>query len=89
MKNKRFRTLPDRIEYYNDKGEIHRLDGPAVEFDNGDKEWWINGSRHRLDGPAIEWSNGYKSWYLNGEGYTEEGFHQELIKLKLKRLVEL
>ena len=29
--------------HYNDQGKLHRENGPAVEKDNGDKEWWING----------------------------------------------
>lgn len=26
-------------------GKLHREDGPAIEWDNGDKEWWVNGER--------------------------------------------
>jgi len=33
---------------------LHRLCGPAVERDNGSKEWWVNGDRHRTNGPAME-----------------------------------
>ena len=69
-------------------GEKHREDGPAVEGPGG-KVWYINGKRHREDGPAVEYNYGEKSWYLNDIYYTEEEFHQELIKLKLKRLVQL
>jgi hypothetical protein len=47
------------------------------------------GQLHRTDGPSVEWDSGSKYWYLNGKEYTEEEFHQELIKLKLKRLVNL
>ena len=47
------------------------------------------GELHRLDGPAIEDSYGNKFWYLNDINYSEEEFHQELIKIKLKRLIEL
>ncbi len=83
------RTFSDRVVYYNDKGEIHRLDGPAVEYTNGDKYWYINGKLHREDGPAVVFYNGTKWWYLNGIRYMEYQFHQELIKLKLKRLIEL
>ena len=79
----------NRIEYYNSKGQKHRTDGPAVEYHNGDKHWYINDKRHREDGPAVEHSDVYKSWYLNGIRYTEDQYNQELIKLKLKRLVEL
>ena len=76
-------------ECRNESGQLHRLDGPAVEYKDGDKVWYINGLRHREDGPAIEWSDGRKYWYLNDIKYSEEEFHQELIKLKLKRLIEL
>ena len=27
-------------------GELHRLDGPAIEWVDGGKEWWLNGQRH-------------------------------------------
>ena len=76
-------------EYRNESGQYHRIDGPAVEYSNGSKEWYINGKRHREDGPAIEWNDGDKSWYLNDIEYSEEEFNQEIIKLKLKRLVKL
>jgi hypothetical protein len=59
--------------WYNEKGEYHREDGPAVERVNGDKEWYLNGQLHREDGPAIEYANGYKSWYLNGQRHRENG----------------
>jgi hypothetical protein len=50
----------------NSKGEYHRTDGPAIEWVDGDKEWYANGERHRLNGPAIEFENGNKEWWLNG-----------------------
>ena len=33
----------------------HRKDMPALEYADGDKEWWFNGRRHRniLQGPAV------------------------------------
>ena len=44
----------------------HRLDGPAIEYADGRKEWWIDGKLHRLDGPAVEEASGTKYWYVNG-----------------------
>jgi len=44
-------------------GVLHRENGPAIEWANGDKE----GELHRLDGPAIEWANGYKCWCKEGK----------------------
>jgi len=60
-------------EYRNDRFQLHRLDGPAAEFVNGDKEWWKNGKRHRLDGPAIERSNGDKFWFQNHKLHRLDG----------------
>ena len=54
-------------------GKLHRLDGPAIEWANGDKMWWINGKLHRLDGPAIEWANGDKFWCINGQRHNLDG----------------
>jgi hypothetical protein len=54
-------------------GKLHREDGPAVEWKNGDKEWCLKGERHRENGPAFERVNGYKEWWLNGEYHREDG----------------
>ena len=54
-------------------GELHRIDGPAIERLNGTKLWYLNGKYHRVDGPAVEDSNGYKAWFLNGERHREDG----------------
>lgn len=47
-------------------GFLHRENGPAIEYSNGDKFWLIKGKLHREDGPAIESANG-DEWYLNGK----------------------
>ena len=52
---------------------LHRIDGPAVEYANGTKSWYLNGERHREDGPAIECANGNKYWYLNGKLHRTDG----------------
>jgi hypothetical protein len=54
-------------------GNLHREDGPAVEWVDGNKSWYLNGNLHREDGPAIEYANGSKVWYLNGELHREDG----------------
>jgi len=56
-----------RTEYYNKDGQRHRENGPAVEYANGYKAWYLNGKLHRTGGPAIEWANGTKSWWINGK----------------------
>jgi hypothetical protein len=30
------------ICWYNDKGQCHRVDGPAIEYTDGTKEWYLN-----------------------------------------------
>lgn len=59
--------------YYKDiEGIIkHREDGPAVEWADGNKEWWIDGKRHREDGPAVVSPNGYEAWCKNGRLLAE------------------
>ena len=83
-------------------GKSRREDGPAVEFDSGTKEWYINGNLHREDGPAIE-GNGfvgdgfednddtYAFYYLNGEQLTKKQYKKRTIgtsrRIKLKELL--
>jgi hypothetical protein len=31
------------FSWRNEKGELHCEDGPAVEYANGDKDWYLNG----------------------------------------------
>ncbi len=61
------------IRWYNDKNQLHRIDGPAVEYKNGNKLWCINGLCHREDGPACEWADGNKEWFINGRLHREDG----------------
>jgi len=60
------------IEWRNTSGLIHREDGPAVEYADGTKVWYLNGKRHREDGPAAEHASGIKGWYLDGIYLTEQ-----------------
>jgi len=61
--------------YYKDKAMKirHRLDGPAVEWSDGSKAWYVNNKRHRLDGPAVEGANGCKLWYVEGKRHRLDG----------------
>jgi hypothetical protein len=63
----------DGTKYWYLKGDLHRVDGPAVENSNGDKCWYINGKLHRVEGPALERVNGNKAWYLNGQRHRVDG----------------
>jgi hypothetical protein len=64
---------PSGNKYWFLDGNIHRIDGPAIESFDGKKEWWVNNKRHRIDGPAILWLNGDKFWYVNDNLHREDG----------------
>ena len=70
--------MSSSVEYSNAKvwfygNDIHREDGPAMEFEGGRKEWWQNNHRHCTNGPAIIYPNGGESWYINGFLHREDG----------------
>jgi hypothetical protein len=69
------------IRYRNEKRQLHRTDGPAIEWTDGSKEWYINNQQHRLDGPAREWPTGHKFWYINDQRLTEEQFNSKLYRI--------
>ena len=66
------KEFSDRIEYQLN-GKLHREDGPAIEYADGTKCWYVDGKRHRTDGPAIEWANGHKEWYIDGKCHRLDG----------------
>lgn len=72
---------PDRRlwsrRWLNDQKEAHRSSGPAIEWDDGSKEWWIKGIcmySEQLFGN--EWERIPIRWYLTKEfkfpGYSKE-----------------
>ena len=66
----RRKLKPNRTEYYDAEGRLHREDGPALEWDYGQKEYVIHGQRHRIDGPAVVWWNGDVEYWLNNRQVT-------------------
>ena len=60
MKKYTVTVAEDGTKHWYFNGELHREDGPAVEWANGFKAWYRNGELHREDGPAAEWPNGSK-----------------------------
>ena len=52
---------------------LHRENGPAVEYSNGDKFWYQNDQLHRENGPAIECADGTKRWYQRGQRHRTDG----------------
>jgi hypothetical protein len=71
------RVYNDRTEWYQN-GQLHRINGPAIEWANGAKSWWQKDLLHRLDGPAIEWATGDKEWFQNGQLHRLDGPAVEL-----------
>jgi len=59
--------------YFNDKGNHHRLDGPAIEDLNGIKFWYINENCHRNIDPSDEYSDGTKQWFFKGQSHRIGG----------------
>ncbi len=60
------------VSYHLSNGDLHREDGPAIEYANGAKKWYLNGKIHREGGPAIQWKDGCK-WVFNGRIHREGG----------------
>jgi hypothetical protein len=76
------------LNYRDYDKELHRIDGPAIEWSNGYKAWLIDDKRHRIDGPAIEWADGHKSWFVDNKLLAEEEFNSH-IKVQHYRFQQL
>ena len=77
------------VEFRNENGQLHRLDGPAKRLYNRDENgpygsmpfrelWYRNGQLHRKNGPAWIWYNKdgsiyIESWYKDGQLHREDG----------------
>jgi hypothetical protein len=56
----------------NSAGQLHRLDGPAMEFMGGNSYWYHMGLMHRIGGPAVKnITTGKCYWWIHGVQYTE------------------
>lgn len=60
----------DHLIYFKD-GDYHRIDGPAIIWDDGHQEWYCHGKLHREDGPAIELKDGTNQWWFHGFNYVD------------------
>lgn len=69
------------IIHTNEQDQLHREDGPAIEYDNGAKAWYINGKRHREDGPAIILSNNQCEYWFDNKKYSKKEWNK-ILKLK-------
>ena len=58
----------------NNEGLYHRLDGPAIIYDDGTEHWYEFGKLHRdNDEPAVIEHNGKMWWYQHGLLHRESG----------------
>ena len=73
MKQYIVKVYENKIEWYNEKNQLHRENGPAVEHADGKKHWYRNDQLHRDDGPACEHADGTKYWHRNGQLHREDG----------------
>ena len=67
-----------RVCWYKD-GLLHRLDGPAVEYTNGGKEWFINGVQYTEQ----EFNQWLEKKHLN------EKLHQTLDEKSQEKIVKI
>jgi len=75
-------------EWTNKHGMLHRKDGPACEYSNGDKVWYKNGYVYREHGPAVEYANNTKVWTSIGpEGIYKVNDHYVISsKIEYKKI---
>jgi hypothetical protein len=66
-------TYDDYVEWSLD-GIIHRVSGPAIEWPNGDREWYRYGRLHRrvVAGPARD-TAAMQEWYEYGRRHRRDG----------------
>jgi hypothetical protein len=73
MKEYKVTVTKEVTRWHNESNQLHRENGPAEEYANGDKFYYINGLLHRENGPAVERANGYKFYYIKGLLHREDG----------------
>ena len=73
MENKFYYKDGTTSSDYDSSKVLHRIDGPACEYADGDKFWYIDGKCHRIDGPAVENADGSKYWYIDGKLHRIDG----------------
>ena len=69
-------------------GQYHRNlkeRGPAIEYLDGFKSWYVEGKLHREDGPAIIRAS---SWYLNGKKIKSSHPKSKKFKTRWIKLVK-
>ena len=58
---------------YADCTILHKEDGPAVVWVDGEQSWWFDGDIHRTNGPAVLYADGTKEWRQHGQVHRVDG----------------
>ncbi len=66
-------TINDNCTTYRLFGKLHRDNGPAIIYPDGEQKWYQNGNLHRDDGPAIIHSDGTQKWYHYDKQHKDDG----------------
>ena len=72
-----FKTVDEKgtVRWYKDSDctILHKEDGPAVVWFDGEQHWWFDGNIHRTDGPAIVYVDGSVEWRQHGQIHRVDG----------------
>ena len=52
---------------------LHKEDGPAVIWADGEESWWFDGEIHCPNGPAVVYADGTKEWRQHGQVHRVDG----------------
>jgi len=72
ISNHRF-TIDGTESWHDNQFRLHRVNGPAVIYNDGTLWWMEHGNFHRDDGPARISSNGFAEYYVHGIRHREDG----------------
>ena len=62
------------VRYYKPNTTIlHRIDGPAVEWADGSKSYYVDDKLHRIDGIAVEYADGFKAYWVDDKLHRLDG----------------
>jgi len=81
------RYASDRVHstrYYKDPDYriLHREDGPAEKYADGEEHWVQNNRYHRLGGPSAKYNTGTRRWHVDGVLIDLEYLRHKLEHLK-------
>jgi hypothetical protein len=65
--------LKHGVHWYDEHGEHHRDDGPAIIYADGARAWYQHGELHRDGGPAWVDANGMQVWAQHGKRHRDDG----------------